>query len=92
MVWLGLCLVVDALAAFGVVGCFNEEGGSRASRGFSPAANQDSPSIPKARMVLTSAVRGWESLSPIPGLPGAGDGGSWGEGPGRSKMWSHSPM
>lgn len=28
---MGLCSAVDALAAFGVVGCFNEEGGSRAS-------------------------------------------------------------
>lgn len=56
------------------VGCFN---GSRASGGLSPPPRQASPliNVPKARMVLTSAVGGGESLSPIPGLPGVGDGG-----------------
>ena len=74
VVLLGLCSAVDALAAFGVWGVLMEADPAEDSR---PPPRQASPliSVPKARMVPTSAVGGGESLSPIPGLPGVGDGG-----------------
>ena len=74
----GLCLAVVILTAFGVWAILmrREEAEPVEDSHHSPPG-PPTP-IPKPRMVLTSAVGGRGSLTPIPGLTGGGKGwGAW---------------